>query len=179
MAPGLDVAEEADQSAETFEAPRSGGPIRRLIATLLDMAIFCGLCSLLALPVTRAIHWTALPVNLQEVTDAVSDPTWISHASGVLGMWIALWWCYFAVGWGLFGGTPGKRLCGLEIIDHQNRCPIGLTRGVLRLVAYSVSSFTFGIGHLLMVIRPDRRALHDILAGTRVVRRQKGRGTRD
>jgi uncharacterized RDD family membrane protein YckC len=180
MAPELDVAaDEADHLAEAADAPRPGGPLRRLIATLLDMGIFCGLCALLATPVTRAIHWTALPVNLQEVTDAVSDPTWISHASGVLGMWIALWWCYFAVGWGLFGATPGKRLCGLEIIDHQHRCPIGLTRGVLRLVAYSVSSFTFGIGHLMVVFRPDRCALHDILAGTRVVRRRKGPGTRD
>jgi hypothetical protein len=36
-----------------------------------------------------------------------------------------------------------------------------------------VSSVTFEWGHLLILIRHDRRALHDILAGTRVVRRMK------
>jgi uncharacterized RDD family membrane protein YckC len=166
-----------DSAAEDQPAPeerstfRPAGAMRRLLATLIDMAIFCTLCAAIALPVTRAVEWAALPVNLQEVTDAVSDPGWISHASGVLGMWIALWWSYFAVGWGLFGATPGKRLLGIKIIDHQQRSPIGLSRGVLRLVAYTVSSMTFCVGHLMLLFRSDRCALHDILAGTRVVRR--------
>jgi uncharacterized RDD family membrane protein YckC len=42
---------------------------------------------------------------------------------------------------------------------------------VLRLAAYCVSSVTFEWGHLLMLIRYDKRTLHDILAGTRVVRK--------
>ncbi|MCU0234204.1 MAG: hypothetical protein MUE90_09285, partial [Thermoanaerobaculales bacterium] len=37
--------------------------------------------------------------------------------------------------------------------------------------AYCVSSLTFEWGHLMMVLRSDRLALHDILAGTRVVKR--------
>jgi uncharacterized RDD family membrane protein YckC len=41
------------------------------------------------------------------------------------------------------------------------------------LAAYCVSSVTFEWGHLLMLIRHDRRALHDILAGTRVVRKSR------
>ena len=47
---------------------------------------------------------------------------------------------------------------------------IGLVRATLRLAAYSVSSLTLCWGHLLPLFRTDRRALHDILAGTRVVR---------
>jgi uncharacterized RDD family membrane protein YckC len=86
-------------------------------------------------------------------------------------MWIALWWCYFVVGWGLLGATPGKWLLGLRVIDHRGRFPIGVSRAVMRLCAYSVSALTFGIGHLIMLFRRDRCALHDLLAGTRVVRR--------
>jgi uncharacterized RDD family membrane protein YckC len=33
------------------------------------------------------------------------------------------------------------------------------------------------MGHFLIVLRPDRRALHDILAGTWVVRRTHPRGS--
>jgi uncharacterized RDD family membrane protein YckC len=138
------------------------------------MILFCGLCASIAWPVTRAVDWSTLPTDLAEFTETVSNPSWISHASGVLGMWIALWWCYFAVGWGLLGATPGKWVCGLQIIDHEQRCPIGLSRAVMRMVAYTISSLTLGIGHWLIVFRADRRALHDILAGTRVVRRKKG-----
>jgi uncharacterized RDD family membrane protein YckC len=104
---------------------------------------------------------------------AVSDPRWIGHASSILGVWIALWFCYFVVGWGLLGATPGKWAVGLRITDYRQRCPIGPMRALLRLAAYCVSSVTLEWGHLMIMIRNDRRSLHDVLAGTRVVR--KGR----
>jgi uncharacterized RDD family membrane protein YckC len=44
---------------------------------------------------------------------------------------------------------------------------------MLRLAAYCVSSMTFEWGHLLMLIRYDNRTLHDVLAGTRVVRKSR------
>ena len=88
----------------------------------------------------------------------------IAVFGAILGLWIALWWCYFAVGWGLVGATIGKRIFGLRIVDHQGRSPIGLSRAFLRLAAYSVSSVTLGMGHLLVVLRPDRRALESFLA---------------
>lgn len=147
---------------------------RRLVATWIDMAVFCSLCAILAFPVASVIHWSAVPTNLEEVTSAVSDASWISRASGVLGMWIALWWCYFVVGWGLLGATPGKWLMGITVTDHKGRCPIGISRAVMRIFGYAVSSITLGLGHLFVFFRSDRRALHDILAGTRVVRRRRG-----
>jgi uncharacterized RDD family membrane protein YckC len=152
---------------------QTAGALRRLMATYLDMLVFCGLSALLVLPVSQSINWTALPGNLDEIVDTVTDPSWLSHASGVLGMWIALWWCYFVSGWGLFGATPGKWAVGLRVVDHRGRYPIGFSRSLLRLVAYMVSSLTFGLGHLLIVTRSDRRALHDMLAGTRVVHKNR------
>lgn len=151
-------------------APESARFFRRLVATWIDMIVFCSLCAILAFPVASAVHWSAVPTNLDEVTTAISDSLWVGRASGVLGMWIALWWCYFVVGWGLLGATPGKWVMGLRVTDHKGRCPIGTTRAVMRLFGYAVSSITLGVGHLLAFFRPDRRALHDILAGTRVVR---------
>ncbi len=152
---------------------RPAGPFLRSVATLLDMAVYCGLCALLALPVSGKFDWSAVWGGIDEIARATADPQWLTHASGILGLWIALWWCYFVVGWGLLGATPGKWAVGLRIVDYRQRCPIGPSRALLRLAAYCVSSMTFEWGHLVMLIRHDRRTLHDILAGTRVVRKTK------
>ena len=149
---------------------RAGGPVRRALATLVDMALFCLLTAAIVLPLARTVDWTPIPSNLEEITAVLGDASWLGRAGGVLGMCVALWWCYFVVGWGLAGATPGKWLFGLRVIDHKGRLPIGATRAVMRLFAYTVSSLTFGIGHLLLLFRADRCALHDLLAGTRVVR---------
>lgn len=149
------------------------GLLRRLPATIIDMIVFCGVCALLAYPACRDIDWGIAIADPAAFLDSLTDPGWIAHAAGILGLWIAFWWCYFAVGWGLLGATLGKWLFGLRIVDHRGRAPIGLSRAFLRLAAYSVSSVTVGMGHLLIVLRPDRRALHDVLAGTWVVRRSE------
>jgi uncharacterized RDD family membrane protein YckC len=153
------------------EAPPPAGPLRRTIATLVDMLVFTSLSVLLALPVARYVDWNEALRSYDSFTSAISEPTWISHLAGVGGLWTALWWAYFIVGWGLAGASPGKWLLGIRIVDHRGRYPIGASRAALRLVAYMISSVSLGFGHLFVVFRRDRRALHDILAGTRVVRR--------
>jgi uncharacterized RDD family membrane protein YckC len=161
----------ADRRLDFADGWRPAGVSWRLVATLLDMAMYCCLCALLAIPVSQKFDWSATWGGIDHLARATSDPQWLAHASGILGLWIALWWCYFVVGWGLLGATPGKWAVGLRITDYRQRFPIGPTRALLRLAAYCVSSMTFEWGHLLMLIRHDRRTLHDILAGTRVVRK--------
>ena len=150
---------------------REASPFRRLVATLLDMLIYCGLCLAIAWPVASGVNWAAVPTDIDEFLLKIGDTDWVSHASGVLGMWIALWWCYFLVGWGLFGGTPGNWLTRTRVVDLKGRYPMGLSRAAMRLAGYIVNAVTLGLGHLLM-FRTDRKALHDMLAGTRVVRRR-------
>ena len=110
---------------------RPAGAWWRLAATLLDMAMYCGLCALLAIPVSQKFDWSAAWGGIDQFARATSDPQWLAHASGILGLWIALWWCYFVVGWGLLGATPGKWAFGLRIIDYRQRCPIGVARALL------------------------------------------------
>jgi uncharacterized RDD family membrane protein YckC len=136
------------------------------------MVIFCSLSWLLLLPLAHGLDLGSGRLDLDLLITKVSLPTWRSHAAGVVGIWIGLWWAYFALGWGLAGATPGRWLMGIAIVDHRERCPIGVSRALLRLVAYCVSSVTLGWGHLLILTRRDRRALHDLLAGTRVVVRR-------
>jgi uncharacterized RDD family membrane protein YckC len=76
---------------------------------------------------------------------------------------------YFVLCHGTAGQTLGKRLLGARVID-QSGAPIGYLRALGRCVATIVAAMPFGIGFVMAGLRQDRRGLHDLLAGTRVVR---------
>jgi uncharacterized RDD family membrane protein YckC len=47
--------------------------------------------------------------------------------------------------------------------------PIGYKRAALRWAAARLSDFFCFAGYFLVALRADKRALHDLLAGTRVI----------
>ena len=66
-------------------------------------------------------------------------------------------------------GSPGKRAFGLIATDIDgNR--LGLARAFARQVAGVASWITLNLGHLLAMLPKQHRALHDYIAGTRVLR---------
>src|SRR5438874_1259599 len=70
---------------------------------------------------------------------------------------------------GLTGKTVGKWTTGLRIERPDGRLP-GIPRALLRhFVGYPVSLLPFGLGFLIVTVS-GRRALHDLIAGTIVVR---------
>ena len=102
-----------------------------------------------------------------------------SFLSGVgAALWVVFTFYYVVDGWGRRGCTPGLRLCGLRLLDWRYRSPIGYPRAFLRLVAMLVTFLTLGLGYLLVPFRRDRKALHDLLAGTLVIRRTAPLGGR-
>lgn len=68
-----------------------------------------------------------------------------------------------------FGATPGKLAIGLRIVNTTYAL-IPITRSVLRQTAKAVTISTGGLGFFLAIFSPRRRALHDQVAGTFVVR---------
>lgn len=100
----------------------------------------------------------------------VGGPT---SANGTLVMVVMALLVYLGVpvlGWGLFGATPGKLVLGLRVIAGGRRKGIGVGRALLRLCGTMTSSI-LGIGYLMVAFSRDKRALHDHLAGTAVMRR--------
>jgi uncharacterized RDD family membrane protein YckC len=71
---------------------------------------------------------------------------------------------------GLTGFTIGKWAAGLRIL-RQNGSEIGIGRALLRhFVGYPLSFLTLGLGFLIVAFTSRGRGLHDLIAGTIVVR---------
>jgi uncharacterized RDD family membrane protein YckC len=71
---------------------------------------------------------------------------------------------------GKFGATPGKMVLGLRVITAAGGpLTYGLSTG--RYFAQMVSAFTIGIGYIMAGFDSEKRALHDRICNTRVVRK--------
>jgi uncharacterized RDD family membrane protein YckC len=75
----------------------------------------------------------------------------------------------------LAGQTVGKLVVGLRVVATDGELlPPGAA--LLRAVVHWLSLvFMLGLGHLLAGLRKDKRALHDLLAGSRVDRLPRAR----
>lgn len=118
-------------------------------------------------PAAATTQWLADPAlraatqSLQHTLFALAWPPLLGFAA--LG---ALYHLAFEAAPGQ--ATPGQRALGLRVVD-ANGGRIGHGRALLRHAAGTLSWLTLNIGHALVLLRPDRRALHDLIAGTRVV----------
>jgi len=69
----------------------------------------------------------------------------------------------------LWGQTLGKMALQIRVVSVDGG-PLSLGQAVGRYFATLLSALILGIGFLMAGIRSDKRALHDLLAGTRVER---------
>jgi uncharacterized RDD family membrane protein YckC len=93
-----------------------------------------------------------------------------SAETGAIVLAIVVTLLNFGVLPGLTGLTLGKWAAGLRIkrVDEGNP---GIGRALLRhFIGYPLSLVTFGIGFLLAITTVQGRGLHDMIAGTVVVR---------
>ncbi|MRR06812.1 MAG: RDD family protein [Deltaproteobacteria bacterium] len=68
-----------------------------------------------------------------------------------------------------FQATLGKALIGIRVTDEQGR-RISLLKANARYWAKILSTLTFGFGYLMAGFTRRKQALHDLVAGTLVVR---------
>ena len=70
----------------------------------------------------------------------------------------------------LWSTTIGKRALNLYVLRSDgSRC--GFWQAFGRTLASTLSALLFGIGFLMVALRQDKRALHDLIAGTAVIQR--------
>ena len=72
--------------------------------------------------------------------------------------------------WGWKSATPGKMALGLKIVTAQGG-KLTWGKAILRYVGYFVSGIILGIGYLMVFFTENKKGLHDMIAGTRVVKK--------
>ncbi|HEV8533606.1 MAG TPA: RDD family protein [Methylomirabilota bacterium] len=89
-------------------------------------------------------------------------------AATYLFNWIigALYFIVFHFRW---GQTFGKMLMQIRVV-RMDGGPLSLGQAIGRYFATFLSAFILLIGFIMVGLRSDKRALHDLLAGTRVER---------
>jgi uncharacterized RDD family membrane protein YckC len=133
------------------------GAVSRFAAYALDVGVSTGLF-LLALNATsfafsiitgRTIAWNEGSLRLSIV-------------------FVAWLFSYFAYSWAAFGRTVGMALLGIRVVrcDGADLRP---RQAVVRTVVFPLSFLFFGLGFAGILVQRDRRALHDLIAGTVVV----------
>ena len=111
-------------------------------------------------------HWE-MPVLPQVISQETSQQ-FMDKAGQLLPYLLVLIVLYDVLLNGTFGATLGKMAVGARItcVDGSR---LNYGRALLRSLAARFVEMTFCIGYLPILVRPDKRGLHDLLAGTRVV----------
>jgi len=164
--PWATALRQIESSSPSLSVPASlpsAPPGVRLLAALVDAVLVSVAECLLMTPV--ALYWStrALPAT----TEAMGFlPILLSLITAFGALVLAAAYPLLFVGFR--GATPGKQLFGLRVVASNGRAPIGAGRSLLRLAGGLASVAALGLGFLPVLL--GQEALHDHIAGTRVVR---------
>jgi uncharacterized RDD family membrane protein YckC len=138
----------------------TAGPVARIAAGLVDVAILAG--------IDVTVLYLTLRLSSLPFDDVLLLPKipFVAFLLLLNGGYLVL---FTAAG----GQTIGKMAAGIRVIpqeslDARTRVPLGTA--VLRAAAYLASALPLGLGFLPILFSSDRRTVHDRLSDTRVVK---------
>ena len=133
------------------------GAITRLLAHWVDLSVAGFLF------VTGGAAFDYVLRTVAGVETATDDPgMWHAVAAGI---WLFVyWWASVAIA----GKTVGKALLGLRVVSREGAV-LSSTRAAVRAISLPFSYALLGLGFLGIIVGRERRALHDITAGSAVV----------
>ncbi len=165
MEPELDFLDEphrgeqpdADAPPEwTAAVPADDSPASRRLGALVVDALLFG-------SIDFAVVYLTLRIVGLQLHELQVLPVW--PLVGFLGLMKV---AYVAVFTAMGGQTIGKMAMGIRVVSADNRALTG-GAALKRTLASLVSVVTAGLGYLPGLVGRDRRAVHDRLAGSRVV----------
>lgn len=154
----LKSADAAVQATETIASLMQAPPLAaRLGAGLVDVALLAAM--------DAAVLFLTLRISgLQASVDDLSVIPLVPFAG-----FLALMAFGYVAAFTVAGGqTIGKMLLNLRVIGDDGR-PIDAAGGVLRALGCMLVPITLGLSYVPVFFSSDHRAVHDRLAGTRVV----------
>jgi len=135
--------------------PRPAGFWIRAVAALVDFVVFA--------LVQLSFRWLGARVLGMDVESAAAFRPLAATFTIVFAG------AYTTVLHALGGQTLGKMLVGVRVVvGDGGPPPVGAA--LLRFIAYFASAAPFTLGFVMAGLRYDKRALHDLIAGTRVER---------
>jgi uncharacterized RDD family membrane protein YckC len=133
------------------------GAVTRLLAHWVDLSV----AGLIFVAGSAALDYVLRAiVGVDTVTENAG--VWYAAAATVW-LFVYLW-----VSVAMAGKTPGKALLGLRVVTSDGDV-LSSSRAALRAIAFPLNYVLFGIGFLGIVVGKERRALHDVVAGSAVV----------
>jgi len=147
----------SDAEADHYLDCPSADLLTRAAAQVIDL-IFC------------SIGWTAVFHLCVALSNSVAGGDRASPLGALIvqlawGLRVAFVVTYLTFPVSRFGGSPGKLLLGLRVVDEATGYRLGLSRTLLREgVGKALSLASFGVGIWIALGRTDRRTFHDLLS---------------
>ena len=140
------------------------GGVSRLVALAMDVGAGWGLFLLLALGIQAAVRLFA-------------GSSYMILGHRVVGIVAIVAWgfVYFATKWALSGRTIGMAIVGARVTTTEGRS-ISRRAAIVRTLVLPISIAFWFVTVVGVELRADRRALHDLCAGTCVVYHWHARG---
>ncbi len=145
----------------------------RAAAVVIDFFLIWALYNLMAMPWAEQIGELYEAMSRESAAAKPDLMVILRYNAMIWGALLALRMLYFVGFHGALGATPGKMLFGMRVVRADGE-PLSVPRALGRHLAEFVSMAGLGVGYLIAPFHPERRALHDLVAGTRVIRRSIG-----
>jgi uncharacterized RDD family membrane protein YckC len=146
-------ANRRDAEGRRLEGTYAGG-VSRLLGLVIDWLIVTSSFAFGG-TIFEYVVSTVLPVELD-----LSDTPIISGIA--LGVWA---FTYFTYALTTTGRTVGKAIVGTRVV-RADGSDLHFGRAAVRVLTLPLSFVLLGVGLLLIVLRADRRALHDLISDT-------------
>ncbi|MDA0799476.1 MAG: RDD family protein [Chloroflexi bacterium] len=143
-------------SIPAYVGARPAGFLIRLVAFIIDNIVTAAAVSILIAIFTEVSPGDYIQgADSSDGSEIISLVLNIGYAPILLGIWAT---------------TIGKRAFNVYVLKLDGT-PVGFWRALGREMAKIVSMIPFGAGFWMVAFREDKRALHDLIAGTVVVQR--------
>jgi uncharacterized RDD family membrane protein YckC len=136
----------------TFGLVRYAGFWIRAVAFIIDAIILAAVFLAIAFFLTTSYEETG-PARMAAILQSV-----------ISILYLAAFWA------SPLQATLGQKICGLRVVDEFGCIRISFMRGIGRALALVLSGLLFGIGYLMVAFTERKRGLHDMIAGTCVVK---------
>ncbi len=133
----------------------------RLVAYILDAFI-------LGIPLALIITIFSVAAVKLVPAESVGGTFFVALLGNLLSMGISFFYMIFF--WVKFGATPGKMILKLQVLDASTMNYMSYGKAIIRLLGYMLSSIFF-IGFILIAFSDKKKGLHDMIAGTVVVKK--------